>query len=185
MHWKTVWAAEPDFVAIVFLKDSCGCPRLTLVAYIRRTGLSSSAEFTPHSYYVQGTQEVLYWWGNKMGGFWHIIGMKIVAVALQTVSGFVFSGWLFLKPFLSHNLSGKIFLPAYNHLIATAILKEFHLAMVVFCHFLTFFFPFVLLLCFDSSCDYVLWLQDGLLQSLENFLNASLWAVSNKLPPFY
>ena len=49
MHWKTVWAAEPDFVAVVFLKDSlpckvnlCGFPRLTLVAYIRHTRLSSS-----------------------------------------------------------------------------------------------------------------------------------------------
>lgn len=116
MLWKTVWAAEPDFVAIVFLKDSlpcklnlCGFPRLTLVAYIRHTWLSSSAEFTPHSYYVQETQEVLYWWGNKMSGFWCIIGMKIVAVALQTVLGFVFSGWLFLKPFLSHTYLGRFF----------------------------------------------------------------------------
>ena len=94
--------------------------------------------------------------------------------------------WLIISETLSFpHLSGKIFLPAYNHLIAIAILKEFHLAMVVFCHFLTFFFPFVLLFCFDSSCDYILWLQDGLLQSLENFLNSSLLAVSNKLPPFY
>ena len=154
MHWKTVWAAEPDFVAIVFLKDSlpcklnlCGFPRLTLVAYVRHTWLSSSAEFTPHSYYVQETQEVLYWWGNKMSVFWCITGMKIVAVALQTVLGFVFSGWLFLKPFLSHNLSGKIFLPAYNHLIAIAILREFQWLCSAISS-LFFFFCFAVLLWF-------------------------------------
>ena len=160
MHWKTVRAAEPDFVAVVFLKVSlpcklnlCGFPRLALFAYVRHTRLSSSTEFPPHSYYVQETQEVLYWWGNKMSGFWCIIGMKIVAVAPQTASGFVFSGWLFPKPFLSHNLSGKIFLPAYNHLIAIAIFKEFHLALVVFCHF-PIFSP--LLFCFLAVIQVVI-----------------------------
>lgn len=46
----------------------------------------------------------------------------------------------------------------------TAIFKELHLTVVVSA--ISPFFLFVLLPCVHSSCDYVLWLQDGLLQSL-------------------
>lgn len=90
--------------------------------------------------------------------------IKIVAVALHTASGFVSE----TPPFpqlIWEDVSSC--LQSFDRI---TVFEQFQLTVVVFCCF-PIFFPLVLLPRLHSSCDDVLWLWGGLLQSLESYFS--------------
>ena len=166
MHWKTVRAAEPDFVAVVFLKDSLPCklnlcrfPRLTLVAYVRHTQLSSSTEFPPHSCYRklrrcfidEGTK----WVASDVSLGWRLWHLhREQHQALYSVADY------FRNPFFPTTYLGRFFFLPTIIWLQLQSLKSF--TWLWLCSAISPFPtptpPFVLLPYFYSSCDYVLWL---------------------------
>lgn len=97
------------------------------------------------------------------------VEVTIAAVALQAVYCFMCSGHLFLKPFLPKTYLERFSFPA---IIVCQNCNSERVTCDCDCvppfpHFL----PFVWLACCHSSYDSVLWLQTGLLQSLENYFS--------------